>query len=522
MHPSTITTALLLVSTMSLSSTQAAVRWTAHRDDTGHIRFKVLDELTGQQAAIVLDPAHMRVDRPIQVAFDVDLDAGRQGLSLVWTDSAGQVQTDRIDLTNVVEGDFLIENLKFRVDPEQADPQRVDESMTDAIARFTVSVTGQSGELFSVRQTDHAQADPNLGVPGDVDADGVVRIQDILHIVSSWADVCVGDEDCPADIDGDGFVGVSDLLLVLRHLGETSAVADDGPSRLIHFQLVGGSFTDDANHIHPLIYNDDIGWQALIQNDLTQIESQAPEGWDLWLHNPGGYWYDHDYTWRSGAGQSQPMVFEQLEFARQQRPGLLELDPVRDWMNDHGGHMFGYVGLPRTFESEYWTTMPQHGQPEMVGRFYGDLLQQGFRGIGHDASVHHPEDSTWLNQMLPELRARGIEIFLESIPSRNSPWLLGQSVVAEHRLWLDFSGNHADLFYSPEEIEAAGGRAIHLVQWPLGMSPEDEGYDPTFNVHQWTYDTSLTLLEEGKTVAVCLSGLVRHGYNVAPLVAAAQ
>ena len=522
MHSCSMTTAVLLVSTVCLSSAQAAVRWTAHRDDTGRMRFKVLDELTGQQSTLALDPAHMRLDRRVQVAFDVDVNAGRQGLSLVWTDHDGEVQTGRVDLTNVIEGDFAIENLKFRVDPEQAEPQRVDESMNDAVARISISVTGQPGELFCVQQTDHAQADPNFGVPGDVDADGVVMIQDILHIVSGWDDVCVWDEDCPSDLDGDGLIGVSDLLLVLRHLGETSAVVDDGPSRLIHFQLVGGSWAPDANHIHPLIYNDDDGWQALIQNDLTQIESQAAEGWDLWLHNPGGYWFDHDYTWRSGEGQAQPMVFEQMEFARQQRPGLLELDPVHDWMQDHGGKMFGYVGLPRTYESEYWTATPEHGQPDMVGRFYGDLLQQGFRGIGHDASVHHPADSTWVNQMLPELRARGIEVFLESIPQRSSPWLLGQSVVAEHRLWQSFSGGHPELFFSPDEIEAAGGRAIHLVLWPLGMSPEDEGYDPQFNIHQWQYDMAMTLLEEGKTVAVPLSGLVRHGYDVAPLVAAAH
>ena len=124
--------------------------------------------------------------------------------------------------------------------------------------------------------------------------------------------------------------------------------------------------------------------------------------------------------------------------------------------------------------------------------------------------------------MVPELRARGVEVFLESIPMRNKPHLLGQSVVAEYRHWQGFSEALPNMFFSEDEITEAGGRAIYLVGWPLGMAPGDSGYDPDFNLHQWQMDTALELLGEGKTVAINMAGLVRHGYDITPLVVAAQ
>lgn len=517
-------TTLLITICFGVTAGHASVRWTGTRIDDGTMRFQVHDLASGDALHVDLHPEDLRLDRPIMVALDVDTDSGRQGLSLVWTDHANTVRADRIDLTNVVDEDFSVGAARFRVDVEQVQPARVDESMTDAIARFEIEATGSLGELFDVLETDRQQVDPVLGLPGDVDADGRVILNDLLAVITKWDTTCLDSLDCPGDATADGFVGVADILLVLQHLGETQAESNDVPSRLIHFQLVGGSWSGDANHIHPMIYNDAEGWQPLLENNLTAIAEQAASGWDLWLHNPAGYWYDHDYTWRVPEGQTQPMVFEQMAFARDHRPGLLELDPVRAWMADRNGLMYGYVGLPRTYASETgdWTEMPEHGAADQVHTWYGDMLQQGFRGIGHDASAHHPVDSEWVTGMLPELRSRGIEVFLESIPKRDKPHLLGQSVVAEHRLWQEFSEGHPELFFSEAEIEAAGGRAIHLVMWPVGMSPGEPGYDPDFNLKQWQYDTALELLEAGRTVALPMAGLVRHGYDIAPLVAAAN
>ncbi|MBT5657719.1 MAG: hypothetical protein HOI89_08065 [Phycisphaerae bacterium] len=53
-------------------------------------------------------------------------------------------------------------------------------------------------------------------VPGDVDGDGVVNVNDVLLIVSNWGPC---DGLCPADLDGDGHVGVNDVLLVLGYYG---------------------------------------------------------------------------------------------------------------------------------------------------------------------------------------------------------------------------------------------------------------------------------------------------------------
>ena len=518
------TSTLLITLSLATATGHGSVRWTGTRLGDGTIRFQVQDLASGVVEHRDLHPEGMRLDRHIMVALDVDADSGRQGLSMVWTDQNNIVQADRIDLINVVDEAFTVDTAQFRVNEEYVQPARVDESMTDAIARFEIDPTVGFGELFNVLETDRQQVDPVLGLPGDVDADGRVMIIDLLAVISAWDSACVDGGDCLGDANSDGYVGVGDILLVLQHLGETQATSADTPARLIHFQLVGGSWTDDDNHIHPQIFNDTEGWNPLLENNLAVIEEHAASGWDLWLHNPGGYWYDHDYTWRAPQGESQPMVFEQMAFAREHRPGLLELDSIREWMADRNGRMYGYVGLPRTFASQTddWTEQPEHGSPELIAKWYGDLLQQGFRGVGHDASAHHPADSEWITGMLPELRSRGIEVFLESIPKRDKPHLLGQSVVAEHRLWLEFSEGHPEMFYSQAEIEAAGGRAIHLVSWPVNMAPGDSGFDPDFNVHQWQYDTARTLLEEGHTVALSLAALARKGYDVASLVAAAN
>jgi Ca2+-binding EF-hand superfamily protein len=54
--------------------------------------------------------------------------------------------------------------------------------------------------------------------PADINNDGVVDVNDLLELVSSW-----GDSGGPGDIDGDGIVGVNDLLELI-HIRSSQAM----------------------------------------------------------------------------------------------------------------------------------------------------------------------------------------------------------------------------------------------------------------------------------------------------------
>ncbi|MBT7658315.1 MAG: hypothetical protein HN568_07915, partial [Phycisphaerae bacterium] len=54
----------------------------------------------------------------------------------------------------------------------------------------------------------------DASVPGDLNGDGTVDVNDLLVIIAGWG-VCSGE--CPADLSGDGLVDVSDILLLLSY-----------------------------------------------------------------------------------------------------------------------------------------------------------------------------------------------------------------------------------------------------------------------------------------------------------------
>ena len=57
-------------------------------------------------------------------------------------------------------------------------------------------------------------SDPEVvDVPGDLDGDGQVGVNDLLMVIAQWN--CTGN--CTADADGDGTVNVSDLLIVIAN-----------------------------------------------------------------------------------------------------------------------------------------------------------------------------------------------------------------------------------------------------------------------------------------------------------------
>lgn len=57
---------------------------------------------------------------------------------------------------------------------------------------------------------------PNDGIPGDLDGDGSVGVNDLLIVIQQWGSC---PPPCPADINGDGTVGVDDLLFVIANWG---------------------------------------------------------------------------------------------------------------------------------------------------------------------------------------------------------------------------------------------------------------------------------------------------------------
>ena len=58
----------------------------------------------------------------------------------------------------------------------------------------------------------------DVGIPGDINGDGVVGVADFLILLGDWGP-CADCNDCPADIDGNCAVGVSDLLILLGNWG---------------------------------------------------------------------------------------------------------------------------------------------------------------------------------------------------------------------------------------------------------------------------------------------------------------
>ena len=55
------------------------------------------------------------------------------------------------------------------------------------------------------------------GIPGDLNGDGAVDIDDLLILLAAWGPCPDPPDPCPADLDEDGSVGIGDLLNLLAN-----------------------------------------------------------------------------------------------------------------------------------------------------------------------------------------------------------------------------------------------------------------------------------------------------------------
>ncbi len=100
----------------------------------------------------------------------------------------------------------------------------VSESEIDTVEHLYIKGLAAGDYVLKVRRVDNASGarvfsagwlfSAQDGIPGDLNGDGVVEVNDLLIIIAGWG-VCSGD--CPADLSGDGFVDISDILLLLSY-----------------------------------------------------------------------------------------------------------------------------------------------------------------------------------------------------------------------------------------------------------------------------------------------------------------
>jgi len=116
---------------------------------------------------------------------------------------------------------------------------------------------------------------PNDGIPGDLNGDGIVGVDDLLIVIANWGPC---GPDCPADINGDGIVGVDDLLIVIANWGPggRSAPMPDGDGG----QEADTPRTPDlAEAESDLFINDDVlapsedGGMIRVDSDFLQTEN---------------------------------------------------------------------------------------------------------------------------------------------------------------------------------------------------------------------------------------------------------
>jgi hypothetical protein len=105
-----------------------------------------------------------------------------------------EIAQDEMEAAGVV----FTANMKIRFTTNDADPQSINESGVDGF------------QLISIGCDD-------VAVPGDIDGNGVVDVNDFLLMLGAWGDCPDPCPPCPADVDGNCSVDVNDFLILLAN-----------------------------------------------------------------------------------------------------------------------------------------------------------------------------------------------------------------------------------------------------------------------------------------------------------------
>jgi hypothetical protein len=293
--------------------------------------------------------------------------------------------------------------------------------------------------------------------------------------------------------------------------------APSGPRRLLHFQTVGYSDGRAVGKVAKNVCTRVKGWQIHVNYALEPLVREMGRGsFDWWGSNPGGVWDDTHVRYSETVVSK--MRFNQLELARKRFPKLVDYRPLADFAKRNHIDLYAYIGAPLCDSNnpKYdYEVQSDHCEAAKFMTWYGEFVRFKFKGVAHDATSSLPADSGALTTNFPLLEQRGMMPFIEAVPARKYPHLLGLNVVATERRWL-FTEKNPKLFFSEKEINAAGGRTIHLV-----VTPPKKLVDKV-DKNQWRFDTCLALLRDGKTVATPLDQLQRKGIPIKKLADAAR
>ena len=100
----------------------------------------------------------------------------------------------------------------------------VSESNVDNVEHLYIQDLSVSEYVLEIRRIDSVSGPrvfsvgwlfpEQVGVPGDIDGDGVVGVNDLLMLIAAWGPC---PSDCPEDLNGDGIVDVLDILELLSY-----------------------------------------------------------------------------------------------------------------------------------------------------------------------------------------------------------------------------------------------------------------------------------------------------------------